>query len=80
MRDASGTPVWQRNYYEHIIRNEALLKGGMNFGVGPLAHTKIHPKPSKNRNEASLRRIRQYIQTNPLSWRDDQLHPHNLAQ
>jgi REP element-mobilizing transposase RayT len=21
-RDTSGTPVWQRNYYEHIIRNE----------------------------------------------------------
>lgn len=51
MRDASGTPVWQRNYYEHIIRNEA-----------------------------SLQLIRQYIQTNPLSWCDDQLHPHNLPQ
>jgi putative transposase len=25
MRDASGTPIWQRNYYEHIIRNEAEL-------------------------------------------------------
>jgi putative transposase len=25
MRDASGTPIWQRNYYEHIVRNEAEL-------------------------------------------------------
>ena len=22
LRDTPGTPVWQRNYYEHIIRNE----------------------------------------------------------
>jgi len=22
MRDARGTPVWQRNYYEHVIRDE----------------------------------------------------------
>ena len=22
MRNARGTPVWQRNYYEHVIRNE----------------------------------------------------------
>lgn len=21
LRDAPGTPLWQRNYYEHIIRN-----------------------------------------------------------
>ena len=21
LRDATGTPLWQRNYYEHIIRN-----------------------------------------------------------
>jgi REP-associated tyrosine transposase len=24
-RGAPGTPVWQRNYYEHIVRNEAEL-------------------------------------------------------
>jgi putative transposase len=24
-RAAPGTPVWQRNYYEHIIRNVASL-------------------------------------------------------
>ena len=22
LRDASGTKLWQRNYYEHIIRNQ----------------------------------------------------------
>ena len=22
LRDAPGTPLWQRNYYEHIIRNQ----------------------------------------------------------
>ena len=25
LRGTSGTPVWQRNYYEHVIRNEADL-------------------------------------------------------
>ncbi len=23
LRDAPGVPVWQRNYYEHVIRDEA---------------------------------------------------------
>jgi putative transposase len=40
------TPVWQRNYYEHIIRNETELK-----------------------------KIWDYIDTNPERWMDDQLHP-----
>jgi REP element-mobilizing transposase RayT len=26
MRFSSGAPLWQRNYYEHIIRNEAELE------------------------------------------------------
>ena len=26
IRDTRGTPVWQRNYYEHIIRNEDQLQ------------------------------------------------------
>jgi putative transposase len=25
LRERSGTPVWQRNYYEHIIRNDSEL-------------------------------------------------------
>ena len=46
VRDTPDIPVWQRNYYEHIIRDDR-----------------------------ALQHIRQYIQNNPLSWRDDQLHP-----
>jgi REP element-mobilizing transposase RayT len=26
IRNTPGTPVWQRNYYEHIIRNEKELE------------------------------------------------------
>lgn len=26
IRNSPGTPVWQRNYYEHIIRNESSLQ------------------------------------------------------
>jgi REP element-mobilizing transposase RayT len=36
--------IWQRNYYDHIIRNET-----------------------------ELIKIREYIETNSLRWRDDQL-------
>jgi putative transposase len=39
-------PIWQRNYYEHIMRDNL-----------------------------EYRRIIQYIETNPLQWHDDQLHP-----
>ena len=45
-RDSTGLPFWQRNYWEHIIRNEG-----------------------------SLNRIREYIDTNPARWAEDQLHP-----
>ncbi|MFN8483222.1 MAG: transposase [Anaerolineae bacterium] len=38
--------LWQRNYWEHIIRDDA-----------------------------SLERLRDYIQTNPQRWQEDQLHP-----
>ena len=46
MRDMVGVRFWQRNYWEHVIRNEA-----------------------------EMQRIREYIQTNPARWSDDQLHP-----
>jgi len=46
LRATRGAPVWQRNYYEHIIRNE---------------------------NE--FENIWNYIDTNPLRWQEDQLHP-----
>jgi REP element-mobilizing transposase RayT len=38
--------VWQRNYWEHIIRDQETLE-----------------------------RIRAYIQNNPATWEEDQLHP-----
>lgn len=37
--------IWQKNYYEHVIRNEA-----------------------------SLNKIREYIMSNPLNWKEDDLH------
>ena len=42
----TGQAFWQRNYYEHIIRNEKELK-----------------------------RIREYIQNNPLKWELDRENP-----
>lgn len=39
-------PVWQRNYYEHVIRNEIELK-----------------------------KIREYIESNPLMWERDRNNP-----
>ena len=41
-----GIPLWQPNYYEHIIRNEE-----------------------------SLNRVREYIETNPLRWELDRENP-----
>ena len=49
IRNISGAPVWQRNYYEHVIRDED-----------------------------ELRRIREYIVTNPLQWQDDENNPVNI--
>jgi len=51
LRDTPASSVWQRNYYEHIIRSEA-----------------------------SLQRIRHYIDCNPLAWQQDQLHPDNPSK
>ena len=42
----SGQPFWQRDYYEHVIRDEA-----------------------------SLNRIREYVQTNPKRWALDRENP-----
>ena len=46
LRGTPGAPVWQRNYYEHIVRSED-----------------------------GLRRIREYISTNPIRWDDDPENP-----
>ncbi len=48
LSNGSGARVWQRGYYEHIIRNET-----------------------------SLRRLRNYIETNPLRWDLDRENPGN---
>jgi putative transposase len=42
--------AWQRNYYEHVIRDEA-----------------------------ELLRVRRYIEDNPATWQQDQLHPNNQS-
>jgi REP element-mobilizing transposase RayT len=51
LRDTPGTPVWQRNYYEHIIRNEESLRSIRQYiDNNPLAWQKdqLHPDcPSK---------------------------------
>ncbi|MEH2079373.1 MAG: hypothetical protein V7K89_04965 [Nostoc sp.] len=51
LRGTPRAPIWQRNYYEHIIRNQA-----------------------------ALYKIREYVQTNPISWNTDQLHLHNPSK
>ena len=51
IKRSPGLSLWQRNYYEHIIRDDE-----------------------------SLQTIRQYVQQNPLSWQQDQLHPDNPSR
>ncbi len=46
MRGYTTPPIWQRNYHDHIIRNEH-----------------------------DYQNIWNYIDTNPETWMDDQLHP-----
>ncbi len=51
LRDAAGTPIWQRNYYDHIIRNERSLQHIRHYTTNnPLtwADDQLHPSnPSK---------------------------------
>ena len=51
IRHAPGTPVWQRNYYEHIIRNERALNNIRQYIINnPLSwhQDQLHPNnPSK---------------------------------
>lgn len=49
LRKSPGVKVWQRNYYERIIRNEIELK-----------------------------KLREYIQNNPLNWYKDSDNPINI--
>ncbi|WP_207714389.1 transposase [Scytonema sp. UIC 10036] len=50
-RETPGTPVWQRNYYEHIIRNEISLQKIRDYvHTNPLSWNtdQLHPDiPSK---------------------------------
>lgn len=51
LRDSTGVPVWQRNYYEHIIRNEESFNIICEYIVNnPLSweQDQLHPNnPSK---------------------------------
>ncbi|MBD2108497.1 transposase [Nodosilinea sp. FACHB-13] len=51
LRDAAGTPVWQRNYYDHIIRNGRSLQHMRHYITNnPVswADDQLHPcNPSK---------------------------------
>jgi len=51
MRGTPGVPVWQRNYWEHVVRNEE-----------------------------SMRRIREYIMSNPQRWHLDRQNPDRIGE
>jgi len=34
MHDTPGTPVWQRDYYEHIVRNEREMRAIQQYILG----------------------------------------------
>ena len=42
-RGTPGQPVWQRNYYEHVIRNEASLRGIQQYIVDNPARWEFDP-------------------------------------
>ena len=50
-RGMPGARLWQRNYYEHVIRDDA-----------------------------DLRKLREYVMNNPLKWELDQSHPDNPSK
>lgn len=48
LRNAPGTPVWQRNYYEHIIRsNDELDKIREYVMTNPLRWIDDHENPQR---------------------------------
>jgi putative transposase len=52
LRGMRGVTVWQRNYYEHIVRNEDELKNFWNYiDINPLRwqEDQLHPAASPNR-------------------------------
>ena len=67
--------VWQRNYYEHIIRNQAAVTARARRELIIQDVWQRNYYEHIIRNQAANERIRAYIQANPLRWTDDQLHP-----
>lgn len=51
MRNTAGSPVWQRNYWEHVIRNQE-----------------------------SLNRIVEYVNSNPFRWHLDRNNPNRQGE
>ena len=52
VREIRTAPVWQRNYYEHIVRNEKELKNIWNYiDVNPLRwqEDRLNPSAPANR-------------------------------
>ncbi len=52
LRNTQGVPIWQRNYYERIIRNETELKSFWNYiDANPLRWQadQLHPSASPKR-------------------------------
>jgi REP element-mobilizing transposase RayT len=50
-RDTPGAPVWQRNYYEHIIRNDTALERIREYIQHNAAHwseDRLHPAAMRN--------------------------------
>ena len=70
LQGAAGTTVWQRNYYEHIIRDEAALDGIREYiDNNPLqwALDRENPANVGARHAVPLRNVRQTAQQ---SWED----------
>jgi putative transposase len=58
LRQARGMPFWQRNYYEHIIRNERALNAIREYiGNNPVnwEADQLHPDAASNRFNAEWR-------------------------
>jgi putative transposase len=48
LRNTPGIPVWQRNYYEHIIRNEQDLQNKTDYiEVNPMLWDEDDENPMK---------------------------------
>jgi putative transposase len=51
LRESPGKPIWQRNYYEHIIRHQADLKNCCNYiQTNPVTWTNDSEYISPNQN------------------------------